>query len=113
MTKFLLLMWAADIAGGISVISIVALIGFSGAFLFGTLFNCLGSDLGGGKIPIWKKSKWLLIPIFVGVISPSDKTIYAYLLASTGKDAIETQMGQKAVKTLDMILDQIQKKVTK
>lgn len=113
MTKFLLLMWAADIASGISVLASVSLIGFCGAFLFGTLFNGIGPGLSGEKIQIWKKFKWLLIPIFVGVISPSDKTIYAYLLASTGKDAIETQMGQKAVKTLDMILDQIQKKVAK
>lgn len=113
MTKFLLLMWAADIAGGISVIAVVALLGFCGAFVLGTLFNCIETGLSGERIQIWTKARWLLIPIVIGILTPSEKTIYAYLLASTGKDAIETQMGQKAVKTLDMILDQIQKKVAK
>ncbi|WP_261531698.1 hypothetical protein [Burkholderia multivorans] len=57
----------------------------------------------------WKFCRWLLIPIAVAALFPNQRTIYALVIADAGEQVADTQLGQKAMRALDAILDQINK----
>jgi hypothetical protein len=108
MTEFLVLMWLADIAGSISFVGGLSLIAFfigiAGAKMMGMM------SYPERDIPAWKHCRWLLIPAAIALVSPSQKTIYAFIVAEAGKSAIDSQIGQKAMQTIDSILDEVAKK---
>ncbi|MDN7448002.1 hypothetical protein QZM03_11680 [Burkholderia multivorans] len=106
MTKLFLLMWLADVAKSIAVIGTVCLL----AFFIGLIFGKLVEVVEGRKMNAWKFCRWLLIPIAVAALFPNQRTIYALVVADAGEQVADTQLGQKAMRALDAILDQITKK---
>lgn len=105
MTKLFLLMWLADVAKSVGVIGTVCLL----AFFIGLMLGKLAEAVKGRKMNAWKFCRWLLIPIAVAALFPSQRTIYALVIADAGEQVADTQLGQKAMRALDAILDQINK----
>lgn len=111
MSKFVLLMWLADLASSANTIACVMLFGFcmlSCVWLF-MVINGEGERFTRAKKPVVVA----LIVFAVLCLLPSQRTVYAYLVAETGREALDSQLGAKAAATLNGILDKINKEVTK
>ena len=107
MEKVFLLMWLADISGSISVVGIFSCI------VAAVLTICAVAEDVASARRIVRYGCWLLIPIGVAVVMPSQKTIQLLAVSSAAEAAVNTQLGAKGIQALNAILDQVIDKTKK
>ena len=101
--SFLTLMYLADVAESASVVLTIIMLLTTAAYIIWWIIYAV-SEGESGRPPM----RLVVIAAAVALIAtfiPSKQTIYAAAAMSAGKDAAQTEMGQKALKALNAWLD--------
>jgi Flp pilus assembly pilin Flp len=109
MTSIFFLMWLADVAGSISVVCTLILIAVVIILVISALYGLIEGELDAVGI-FWRKaSPWLVIPLVIGLVTPSKGAVQLIAIGSAVKVAADTELGKKATDALTVVLDKIKK----
>lgn len=108
MTDVLWLLYAADVVDNLGFVCFITALGCAGAIIVcGIAFSEAYGDEE--RAPWARRLKWaasiLFATLLVGSLLPGRTTIYAAAALSAGETAVQTEVGQKALKALETWLD--------
>ncbi len=101
------LMWLADVLGSIGCLCTIIL--FVSGLVYGISTVALFVDeQSEAAIKCMKRGAIVFfITAVIGVLTPTKTTIHALIAVNAGEVAVKTQLGEKAMKALDTVLDRV------
>lgn len=111
MTKIILLMWLADVAGSISIVGVVCL--FAVVLGLGCAVFCAfmsGDDMDWtpqAMKRVWPIAKWPALIVLVAVFTPNPSTLRLAAAGVAVGEVAKTATAQKAVEAFNVALDEI------
>ena len=104
MTDVLWLLYAADVVDNLGFVCFMA--GAASVVFLIVSSLCYSEAYGDDERLVWaKRIKWAVSALFAvllaGSILPSRTTVYAAAALSAGETAVQTEVGQKALKALE------------
>jgi hypothetical protein len=101
------LLWLADAVNGIQGVAW----GVAGCLAIGIGFTCfvglLEPDMRGKGMTLLSKTKWVFVAAALVVTLPSPATIRALVAVKVGDYAVHSELGEKAIKALETVLDRV------
>lgn len=117
MNDLIWLLYLSDIVGSINIICCVMLVISSivcGIAVFVTAFFSMEGysktdelKVVAGKKLLKKLTIFIAIVSVVGTLVPNKSTIHALIAVRAGEAAVNTKLGEKAIKALDSVLDRV------
>jgi hypothetical protein len=106
MSELFVLLWLADAIKSLQILNTIFLVLLVFAAIIGFIYLATEEKLYLAKnfVPY---GKWAAIAISVIAILPSPTTVRALVAVKVGDYAVHSPLGEKAIKTLDTILDKV------
>lgn len=101
------LLWLSDVLGTIGCLCLIVLFVSGFVYTISTVFLFVDEESEAAMKCLKRGAVVFFVTAVVCVLTPTKTTIHALIAVNAGKAAVNTQLGEKAMKALDTVLDRV------